>query len=764
MGLVLAAVAVAVIIGGAALAYMFAGKGGGQQPDMSPSTMDDMDITQAAEGSVVPVVYGRVRLAGNIIWYENLNTVAETQEVETGKGGSDEEDVITGYHYYLDVWQAVCRGKISWIATYVQDELKNVNATLTLKNDGTQNTFPSALQISFGDDTPPGENANKLPGIAHVFYRKLYLGLNATNAPTIHFIVEKDLTGIGVTDPEIANGSNPHAIIYDILLEAGALSSQIDIDSFNAAGQYWKDKGYGLNLKFTRQSKAKEKIAFILKMLGGAFGVNHENKFILKAFDENDTSSATINTEDWLEFQFARRTWFDTFNEFRCNYVDQNQHYSQRTLIARNPANTALQGKKSSVSIDLSGFRSKLTAAKRLWEIMKKESYPYAKIKGSTSLKLYETNVGDIVTINNSEYNIADAEFRVVVKDISEIDQNKIGWELEQFSETLFDDYYGSGGFPGGVRPVTVPEKLIHQGVYEIPYNPATEYHRVYLLFAARENNFEAGFEVLFSATGVDYTSKGIFNAWSQYGTLDEAYTINTYTIDDEIGILYTPYRDDPQFATGSRTDLFVIDRYLLIDDEIMKFQTVTAEGPGSYRLTGVIRGMFNTIPATHGSGSSIWLFNLSASSMLRNISSSDFYLKFLPYYKSKKVDPGDATAIHVTTVYNRAKQPWIPTAIKAVRSGSDVTLTIYTTTQTRDGAGKAGAASQTDYVPTSVDDKLEVYDSDEGSGASQLLTSGADSRSNAGAFTYYARQKNGTFTSSWVSVYVDTADGIYWS
>jgi hypothetical protein len=461
MGLVvLAVVAVAIIVGGA-LAYMAAAGAGGQQPDMSPSTMDDLNITQASEGSVVPVIYGRARITGNIVWYDNLHTVAETQEVESGKGGGgDTETVITGYHYYLDVWQTICRGKVSIIETYVQDEQKTPEAQLTLTNDGTQDTYPSDTALTWGGDNSPGNKANKLPGIAHEFYRRLYLGLNVTMAPTIHYVVEKDLTGIGVTDPEFSNGSGPHAIIYDILLEAGAVPSQIDIGKFNAAGQYWKSKGYGLNLKFTKQTKAKEKISFILKMLGGAFGIDHNNKFILKAFDENDTSVATIDTEDWVDFQFARRTWFDTFNEFRCNYVDSNKEYTQRTLIARNPANTALQGKKSSVSIDLSGFRTKGAASKRLWEIAKKESYPYARIKGATNLKYYEVNVGDIVTVNNSDYNISDAEFRVLSKDVAEVDSNKLGWELEQFSETLFDDYYSDGGDPDPTPPETTPKYI----------------------------------------------------------------------------------------------------------------------------------------------------------------------------------------------------------------------------------------------------------------------------------------------------------------
>jgi hypothetical protein len=751
VGIVFGLVAAAVIIGGVILGAVLASKSG-QQTDMSPASFEDLNITQASEGSVVPIVYGRVRLTGNIIWYGNLKSKA-IKESSGGKGGGSDK-VVVGYEYKLDVWQAVCRGVISWIGTYVQDDEKTVTADTTLTNDGSQETYP----------TYPGSNANRLPGVAHTFYRRMLLGENVTNVPTVHYVVERDMSSSGVTNHTLSNGTNAHAIIYDILIEAGAHPTQINTSSFNTAGSYWYNKGYGLNIIFNKQSKAKEKINRVLSYVDGAFGPDHENKFRLKAFNENDSSVDTIDNDDWLEFQFDRKTWNDTYNEFRGNFIDASKDYSKRTVIVRNPANAALQGRKRPMSVDLTAFRDEDTASKRLWEIMKKQSYPFATIKGSTTLKFWEVNIGDIVTVNKTEYGISGAEFRILEKDVSEVDKNVIGWEMEQFSETLFDSNYESGGGSWWVPVDTDPSALTHQSIFELPYNPLTGSDRAYLLLAAREHDFEVGWETLFSTTGSDYSTLGTYTGWSQYGTLDEEYADTTKTIDDEVGILYTPYRDDPEFESSSRTDLFATSRYALMGTEIVKFQTVTAEGSSSYRLTGVIRGMFNTTVAIHSASSGIWLFELTADAILTGITSGDFYLKYLPYYGGEKVSAGSVTPIHVTTIYNRAQKPWVPTAIRAVRSGSDVTLTIYTTTQFYDGAGKQGETAQLDYTPTSVDDQLEVYDSDEGSGASQLLTSGTDTRSKAGAFTYYARQVNGTYKSSWVSVYIDTADGRYWS
>lgn len=744
IGFAIAAVVIA--IAGAALAY-FMSKG--SNPDMAGPDLTDMNVTQASEGSVVPTTYGRCRVSGNIIWYGNVITTEE-KEKAGGKGGGGSDKITIGYNYYIDIWQAICRGKAEIIQTYVQDEVKTPTAAATSFNDGTQSTYP----------TDPGQYANAINGVAHIFYDKLYLGMNVTFVPTIHFLVERDLSSVGVLYPELTKGANPAAIIYDILIEASALPVQINTASFNTAATYWNTKDYGLNIKFDKRTKAKQKIAEVLGFVGGAFGLDNDSKFIVKAFDPDDSSVATIDTEDFLEFTFARKTWFDTHNEFRANFTDETKDYTPRTIVARNAANAALQGRTKSMAIDLTAFRTIEKASERLWEVCKRESYPYASIKFKTTLAYYEVNIGQVVTINNNEYNIADAEFRVMTKDVTEVDKNIVGFTAEQVSETLFDDNFATGGGPGWTVPDYAPDKLIKQALYELPWNPYTGFDRAYIMLCARVNGWETGWESIISNTGTDYLSAGTFSGWAQYGTLDETYVI-THTIDDTIGILYTPYREDPEFQTVTRTDLFAVNRYILIGNEIMRFQTVTVEGAGSIRLTGVVRGVLNTTPAQHNAAAPIWLFNLSEN-ILTGLTSSDFYIKYLPYFKEEKVDPAVATAIHTTVIYNRAPTPWDITRIEGVRSGSDVTINWWPVGKTNAGAGYLSADAQTDAAPYVYDGDFEIYNSATGIGAVEVVDNTTWNESRAGAITYYVRARYQGFNGPWASVAVGSTDGTY--
>ena len=140
---------------------------GQKMPDMNmkPASLADFQVTQAKEGQNVPLTYGTVKIPGNIIYYGNLVTVAQKEEVSGGgKGGHHHHShsQTTGYKYYLDVWQSIAYGKISIVKTYINDKAKDVSYSSAIFNDGT------------GEEKPDIglEYATKLNGISHIFYKK----------------------------------------------------------------------------------------------------------------------------------------------------------------------------------------------------------------------------------------------------------------------------------------------------------------------------------------------------------------------------------------------------------------------------------------------------------------------------------------------------------------------------------------------------------------------------------------------------------------
>ena len=166
---------------------------------------------------------------------------------------------------------------------------------------------------------------------------------------------------------------------------------------------------------------------------------------------------------------------------------------------------------------------------------------------------------------------------------------------------------------------------------------------------------------------------------WAQYGVLQEAYSGGSLAIDDDVGVLYTPEREDPIFSTISRTDLFNYTRVALIDSEYIAFQTVTYVGSTDIRLTGCVRGIWGSAKVTHTNGSSIWIFNV-ADNLVPGITKVDLFYKVLPYASGRGLDPADTNEVFVAVLPTDFKKP--PARILAVRSGSTVTLDVWRTVE----------------------------------------------------------------------------------
>ena len=61
--------------------------------------MDSLRITSATEGVVIPRLYGRMRIGGNIIWATDFREEVNTRRQGGGKGGGPKV-TSTEYSYY----------------------------------------------------------------------------------------------------------------------------------------------------------------------------------------------------------------------------------------------------------------------------------------------------------------------------------------------------------------------------------------------------------------------------------------------------------------------------------------------------------------------------------------------------------------------------------------------------------------------------------------------------------------------------------------
>jgi hypothetical protein len=737
----------AIIVGGLILATLL-GKGP-ESADMSPATLDSFQVTQAKEGSVIPLTFGTVRVNTNLLWYGNLRS-KEVKEEVGGKGGGSEK-VTVGFEYYLDIWHAICIGpNVTLLGVYIQSEARGLSALGTYYfNDGDDPYYP----------TEPGPYASPLRGVSHLFQDNYFLGLNATTVPTIHLIVKRT-SSAAISNPNLASGVNPAAIIYDLFRLAGATHGDFDIASFNEAAVYWAGKNYGLNISFSKQDELRTQINKVFTYVDGAVSFTEENKIYLKAFRDTDPVVETITTSKFREFQFTRRSWEDVFTDFRANFIDSAQDFTERTVRVRNSAVAKLIGYDKQKTIDLTAFNDIDIASERTWELMKKLSYPEAQITCKLGMEYSGLKVGDIIEITNDDYGLLDVDFRIWEVDASQIDSNEITFRLVQSLEGLFDDNFQTGGGSQWVTPSYDPESLAYQDWFELPYNNQTGEAPAFLMLAARKG-VEDGFQLLWSATGSDYTAQAVYTTFSQRGIVNVTYPITIAIDDGEDGIVFTPYRDDPQFQSNSRTNLFAAMRFALINkQELVAFQTVTAINPTQFRLTGIIRGVMNTPIVSHTAGQVIWLTSFG-NNVLTGLAVNDFYVKLLPTFGGKILDAGSATQMHIIGTA-KAQTPWPVSRIQVDKTGASNIVSIFPTSSLFNGAGVEAGTVQFDQWPPAFVGDIQWYTNYDGTIQTVALGLAVFTVTRAGAFTLYVRHRRSGKFSGWKSLSVGASDGTY--
>lgn len=714
--------------------------------NMKPASLADFQVTQSNEGQPVPIVYGTVDIPGNIIFYGNLQTKKIKQKAG-GKGGGSKK-VTTGYQYFLDMWQTICMGKVELVDTYMeQDTGKEVSSSYSIWNDGTMNTYPNI------SDCPQLQYSSRLPGIAHIFWKKFYVGENRTYVPTVTFRVRRILT-TGISNENMSNGSNPAAAVYDLLTNyGGILGSDINMQNFNDMATYYKNQGYGINYTISSTTKLKDAIDKILEFVDSFLDYDEDGKIVIKSYGIDATSVATIEDE-FEEFSFSKPSFNTIPNHFITNFVEGGV---VKSYVLENQATKYYAGRTITSQVDLTLFSDRNVVIKRLTEIMKRESYPRIMLSVKVPIKYSFLNIHDVVTVKNNTIGFA-GDFRVTSISEPKIDENTIELSLLQNTDILFDDTYVDPTIP------TPPEFKIQLNpftkirVYELDYTTQYGYEPAYLIMVARETGYETGFGVFVSKDDSNYELVGIGENFSIHGTLQTAYPNTTYDLDDTVGFTFRPslnYEDTP--LTLSRTNLFLENRVIIVDNEIMAFQNYAPSGTQDYNITGIVRGVLYTSKANHNSGANAYITTVAYNVFqLPNIGT--FYLKIVPLCFDTFGALDTATRITVTP-QNIAKTPLPVSRIRAVRSGSTVTVDLYPITKEyADGAGKYNADSYTDQYPILVEGQfLVTYGSTTATFSTPNFTI-----TQSGAFTLSVKHFNNGLYSSAVSLSVGSADGEY--
>jgi hypothetical protein len=154
--------------------------------------LHDLKVQSSAHGAMLPLVYGTVRIAGNVIWAADLaeQVVTETTSASGGKGGGGSVTSTTrSYIYFASFAVGLCAGAIQ--------SVDRVWANGKLVHDNTSSLLDMAVYLGNETQAPDDRIESALGvgfvpayrGMAYAVISRLNLSEYGNQIPNLQFEV-----------------------------------------------------------------------------------------------------------------------------------------------------------------------------------------------------------------------------------------------------------------------------------------------------------------------------------------------------------------------------------------------------------------------------------------------------------------------------------------------------------------------------------------------------------------------------------------------
>jgi hypothetical protein len=151
--------------------------------------LTDLDIMASSEGAPIPRVYGRVRLAGEVIWATQLEEVVSTRSETSGGGGKGGGSprvttTTTTYSYFGNFAVGLCEGPIGNVMRIWADgKPLDLSGVAMRFYPGSESQTADPLIVAKEGEAPAYR------GLAYVVFERLPLGNFGNRIPQLSFEV-----------------------------------------------------------------------------------------------------------------------------------------------------------------------------------------------------------------------------------------------------------------------------------------------------------------------------------------------------------------------------------------------------------------------------------------------------------------------------------------------------------------------------------------------------------------------------------------------
>lgn len=556
--------------------------------------ISEFTVNTAEYGAVVPEIIGTVRTAGNVICYDDFTAHEHRETHKAGKGGKSKQVSIT-YTYTVAVILGLCEGPISGIGkVWIGKNVHNYPADdiqLTLF-DGKENQQPWAYTQGKHPD-----KALPYPGLAYMA-GVIDLG-DSGSMPSYNFEVKGRLleTGDGVD-------INPADYIRYVLDKIGKKDMQIiGLENYR---KYCKEADLLISSPPDEDAKAAREVVNEIAKLTNAyvFWSNDKLKIVPLAdrpvgnWAPDKTGITDLTADDFLPqtggalVTYKRKDSSAIYNQFPVEFINRANGYEKESVSYEFTEDIKNYGVRAAGVTNAHYIYTKERAVKIAEQLARNNKYERTQYTFKLDWSLCRLEVGDLVRLTDENSGIF--EQVAVINGITEGTDGCL--TVTAISRAPGDYPAAKYNVHANDRPYidynkTAPDTV--PVIFQPPADLTADGLELWIAAKGKEDGW-GGCTVYVSDDNTNYRTVGQIAGSARCGKL-----INNITKDSTDIIISC----NDQLISGTKQDAERKNTLCWIGGECLSYVTATLLSTGHYKLSGCIRGQYNTTSAAHSAG-----------------------------------------------------------------------------------------------------------------------------------------------------------------
>ena len=491
---------------------------GGKSSTISTSEQRilSLQVQQSSQGLTLPVVYGRVCVAGNLVWYGDFTTYEhKTTTRQGGKGGGGVKQEDVKYTYEAAVMMALCEGEVKGVTRIWRDKEKfssPASLRLTLYKGGEEQPVWPHLQ-----QAKHAAQAISYSGTAYLCSPNYELTKSA-QIYSHNFEVDGKLGySTSIVD------ANPRDIIRDLLTNQkyGCGFPVENLGDTDVYGTYCRAAGIFLSPVYSEQQEAQRNIAELLEQTNSAAVFSQGRLKIVPYGDSglsgngatyipNLTPLYDLSDDDFIvsgaedPVRVERKTNADAYNQVQIEYLDRANDYNIAVAEAKDQANIEQYGIRPKDAVKMHGICDAKVARQVAQLLLQRTLYVRNEYEFKLGWKYCLLEPMDLVTLTDGGLGLDKTPVRIT--EIEEDEDGVLNVKAEDF--------------PFGTASATeypTQPSLGYSADYNVsPGNPLTQLHENEMVLPAEHaqtirdmaGQGGGGDTIVINTTGGDFIHK----------------------------------------------------------------------------------------------------------------------------------------------------------------------------------------------------------------------------------------------------------------